>query len=175
MTAFLGLGANLGDREASILFALRALDMLPTAEVAAVSSLYETAPVGFTDQPQFLNAVAQVRTTLTPEGLLQAVLHLENEMGRTRTQRWGPRVIDIDILVYGSRQIISPALTLPHPRLRERAFALVPLAEIAPELVLPGESEPIKNSAESLRKNGNILNSKVVTEFRQRQTLSETP
>jgi 2-amino-4-hydroxy-6-hydroxymethyldihydropteridine diphosphokinase len=151
------------------------LDALPTIKVTSVSSLYETTPVGLTDQPQFLNAVAHIETTLTPEGLLQAVLHLENEMGRTRTRRWGPRVIDIDILVYGDRQVNAPALTIPHPRLRERAFALVPLAEVAPGWVLPGDREPIKTRADILRRNGNILASKVVTEFRQADSLTRTP
>ncbi len=174
-TAFLGLGANLGDRESAILYALRTLDALPTINVTAMSSLYETAPVGVTDQPPFVNAVVRIETALTPEDLLQTVLHLENKMGRARTQRWGPRVIDIDVLVYSDRQINSPALTVPHPRLRERAFALVPLAEIAPELVLPGDHEPIKNRAEELRQNGNILASKVVSEFRRADSLSEMP
>lgn len=174
-TAFLGLGANLGNREAALLGALRTLDALPTINVIAVSSLYETAPVGVTDQPQFLNGVARIETALTPEDLLQTVLHLENKMGRVRTQRWGPRVIDIDVLAYGDWEINSPTLTVPHPRLRERAFALVPLAEIAPDWVLPGESEPVKNRAEELRQNGNILTSKVVSEFRQTESPTGTP
>lgn len=140
---------------------------MPTIQVTAVSSLYETAPVGVTDQPPFLNAAAAIRTTLTPEGLLQALLHLENEMGRARTLRWGPRVIDIDILAFGERRISTPALTVPHPRLWERAFALVPLAEIAPGLTLPGRNEPIQKRAEALRTSGNILAAKAVTEFRQ--------
>lgn len=165
----------MGDREASILSALQTLDDLPTIEVTAVSSLYETAPVGVTDQPPFVNAAARIRTTLTPEGLLRAVLHLENEMGRARTLRWGPRVIDIDILAFGDQRISSPALTVPHPRLRERAFALVPLAEIAPDWVLPGDSEPVKKRAGILRRNGNILASKVVAEFRQEWSSSKTP
>lgn len=154
---------------------MRTLNALPTISVTALSSLYETAPVGLTDQPQFLNGVAQIQTTLTPEGLLRAVLHLENQMGRVRTQRWGPRVIDIDVLVYADRQINSPTLTVPHPRLRERAFALVPLAEIAPELILPGDRESVKNRANILRQNGNILAVKVVSEFRRADSLSEMP
>lgn len=165
-TAYLGLGANLGDREASILAVLRQIDALPTITVTAVSSLYETAPVGVTDQPNFLNAVAEVRTPLPPERLLQAVLHLENSMGRVRNQRWGPRVIDIDILAYGDRQVALPGLTIPHPRLEERAFAVVPLAEIAPALVLPGRTEPVQKKADELRQSGNILTKRVVGEFR---------
>ena len=96
-------------------------------------------------------------------------------MGRTRTQRWGPRVIDIDILAYEDRQVNSPVLTVPHPRLRERAFALVPLAEIAPDMVLPGDSEPLRDRAEILRKNGNIMASRVVKEFRPGRSLFRTP
>jgi 2-amino-4-hydroxy-6-hydroxymethyldihydropteridine diphosphokinase len=154
---YLGLGANLEDREASILSALKELDALPTITMTAVSSFYETAPVGVTDQPNFVNAVAEVRTTLTPDALLETVLALEKNRGRVRTQRWGPRVIDIDILLYGNVQRETPALTLPHPRLEERDFVLVPLAEIAPNLVLPGQTSFIKNKAETLQKNGNIL------------------
>jgi 2-amino-4-hydroxy-6-hydroxymethyldihydropteridine diphosphokinase len=165
-TAYLGLGANLGDREASILAVLAALDSLPTIEVTAVSSLYETVPVGMTDQPDFLNAVAQIQTSLRPEQLLQAVLHLETERGRVRNQRWGPRVIDVDILVYGDQSITLPGLTVPHPRLEERAFALVPLAEVAPEMVLPGRTAPVKIRAEELRRSGNILGTRDVKEFR---------
>ena len=108
-------------------------------EIIRVSSLYETAPVGVTDQPDFLNAVAAVQTGLGPLETLDALLHIENQMGRVRTERWGPRVIDLDLLLYGGERVSSPGLTVPHPRLRERAFVLVPLAEIAPELRLPGD------------------------------------
>jgi len=117
-------------------------------EISRVSSLYETAPVGVTDQPDFLNAVAAVRTGLGPEETLDALLHIENQMGRVRTQRWGPRVIDLDLLLYGGERVSLPRLTVPHPRLRERAFVLVPLAEIAPELRLPGEEERAAQLAE---------------------------
>ncbi len=139
VTAFLGLGANLGDREANIREALRKLDLLPTIDVKTVSSLIETTPVGITEQPDFLNAAAEIETTLTPHRLLEAILAVEKDLGRERTLRWGPRVIDIDILIYEDKQIKSPSLTLPHPRLTERAFALAPLAEIAPDLVVPGQ------------------------------------
>lgn len=164
--AYLGLGANLGDRESTIISALRELNGLPTIQVAQVSSLYETAPVGVTDQPNFLNAAAEIRTTLNPEKLLEALLDLEKKFGRVRTLRWGPRVIDIDILAYGNEIRATPALKLPHPRLTERAFALVPLAEIAPDLVLPGQTENIKKIAGKLSKAGNILSVRVVTEFK---------
>lgn len=157
VTAYLGLGANLGEREASILSALKELDSLPTMQVTAVSSLYETAPVGVTDQPNFVNAVAEIRTTLTPEALLETILALEKNRGRVRTQRWGPRVIDIDILLYGDIQRETPALSLPHPRLEDRDFVVLPLSEIAPDLVLPGQTIFIKNIAKRFSGTGNIL------------------
>ena len=101
VTAYLGLGANIGNREAALRTALRGLHQPPALEVVRCSALYETAPVGVTDQPDFLNAVAEVRTTLPPQELLARVLQLEQQMGRARTRRWGPRVLDIDILLYG--------------------------------------------------------------------------
>ena len=146
--AYLGIGTNLGDRQANVKEALRKLDELPTINLVRVSSLYETAPVGLTDQPEFLNLVAAVRTSLAPPALLDALLNIENQMGRVRTERWGPRVIDLDLLLYGSEQVDLPQLTVPHPRLRERAFVLVPLAEIAPELRLPEDGKRAADLAE---------------------------
>ncbi len=157
MMSYLGLGSNLGDRAKNIQQALRDLASLPTIRVTAVSSFYETAPVGITDQPDFVNAVAAIETSLTPEELLDAVLTVEIKQGRVRTQRWGPRVIDVDVLTYGNDRRLTPSLTLPHPRLEERAFVIVPLAEIAPNLVLPGQSETMKKKAERIEKAGNIL------------------
>ncbi len=158
--AFVGLGANLGDRHANIQTALSKLADSPEVEIIHSSSLYETTPVGVTDQPDFLNTVAAVRTMLPPRGLLAALLHIENQMGRARNLRWGPRVIDLDLLLYGDQQIQSPGLTVPHPRLRERAFVLVPLAEIAPDLRLPGDDkkvgEWVKNLPKNLSGEGNI-------------------
>ncbi len=147
--AYIGMGANLGDRQASVRQALREVTILPTIELVNVSSLYETAPVGVINQPDFLNQAAAVRTTLSPQALLQVLLHIENQMGRTRTVRWGPRVIDLDLLLYGDAQIALPGLTVPHPRLRERAFVLVPLAEIAPELTLPEDGKIVSEIAQS--------------------------
>lgn len=136
-TAFLGLGSNLGERESHIREALCRLDEHQGIRVERVSSLYETAPVGYTDQPDFLNAVAEVRTELGPRDLLETVLGIEKEMGRTRNLRWGPRVIDIDLLLFGDSAIDAPDLVIPHPRMADRAFAMAPLAEIAPDLMLP--------------------------------------
>lgn len=162
VTAYLGLGANLGEREETIKQALKKLAAQPTIEVTAVSSLYQTAPVGMTDQPDFLNAAAAIRTTLTPQELLACILQLEQQLGRVRTVRWGPRTIDIDILVFGSKEINQPQLTVPHPRLEKRLFVLVPLAEIAPDLRLPGDSEPMREKATRSARHGNILPKAVV-------------
>jgi 2-amino-4-hydroxy-6-hydroxymethyldihydropteridine diphosphokinase len=125
-------------------------------EMRRVSSLYETAAVGVPDQPDFLNAVAAFGTSLSATQLLDVLLNLENLLGRKRTIRWGPRVIDLDLLLYGAEQIVLPALTVPHPRLRERAFVLVPLAEIAPELTLPGDHQAVAALANNFRGDGNI-------------------
>lgn len=163
--AYVGLGANLENRREALETALRELHRPPTIEIERVSSLYETAPVGVTNQPDFLNAVARVRTTLPPLALLDALLNLENKMGRVRTLRWGPRVIDLDLVLYGDRQIAVPTLEVPHPRLRERLFVLAPLAEIAPDLALPPDGRSVwevlqeisrQVSAEICRKTGNI-------------------
>jgi 2-amino-4-hydroxy-6-hydroxymethyldihydropteridine diphosphokinase len=136
--AYIGLGANLGPREVTL---LRAVDLLAAAqgvEVVAVSQLRETDPVGVVDQPGFLNGVAAVETTLSARELLDVTLEVERELGRVRDQRWGPRTVDLDLLVFGDEAVDEPGLHVPHPRLHERRFALEPLAELAPELVLPG-------------------------------------
>jgi 2-amino-4-hydroxy-6-hydroxymethyldihydropteridine diphosphokinase len=136
--AYIGLGANLGEREATIRSALLRLDETAGVSVSAVSSLRETEPVGVLDQPTFLNGVAVVETTLTPRELLAALLEVEQALGRTREgPRYGPRAIDLDLLVYADLVVDEPGLTVPHPRLHERRFALEPLAEVDPELVVP--------------------------------------
>lgn len=132
---FLSLGANLGDRQANILQALQYLSA--RALIRQVSSFYETDPVGYTDQPRFLNAVCEIETELEPRSLLEFLLAVEKRMGRLRPFRNAPRPIDIDLLFYGDRVIDEPDLIVPHPRLAERGFVLVPLAEIAPELRHP--------------------------------------
>jgi 2-amino-4-hydroxy-6-hydroxymethyldihydropteridine diphosphokinase len=135
--AYIGLGSNLGDREAAIGGAVDRLGRHAT--IVALSTLRETDPVGFLDQPRFLNGVVAVETTLPPRALLDLLLTIERELGRTRTgPRFGPRTIDLDLLVYGDEVVDEPALTVPHPRLHERRFVLEPLAEIAPELEVPG-------------------------------------
>ncbi|MDR0786722.1 MAG: 2-amino-4-hydroxy-6-hydroxymethyldihydropteridine diphosphokinase [Gemmatimonadota bacterium] len=131
ITAFLGLGSNLGDSPSLLAAALRSINEV--AEVGRVSSLYRTEPVGGVVQPDFYNLVCQVFTDLGPDDLLRHILEVENRMGRLRTVRFGPRLIDIDLLSHGGWILDSPELILPHPRMGERAFVLVPLREIAPE------------------------------------------
>ena len=131
--AYVGLGSNLGDREATIRAAIAALP-----GVFAVSELRETDPVGFADQPKFLNGAVALETELSPRELLQRLLSVEGELGRERRERWGPRTIDLDLLLYGGDTVDEPGLTVPHPRLHERRFALEPLAELDAELMVPG-------------------------------------
>ena len=132
---YLGLGANLGDRAANLRLAL--LRLAPLAQVEEVSSLYETAPVGSHEQPDFYNAVCRISTGLEPAALLRHLKEVEFAIGRRPAPRWSARPIDLDILLYGERALASEALAIPHPRLAERAFVLVPLAEIAPDLRHP--------------------------------------
>ena len=131
--AYVGLGANLGDREGTIRAAVADLP-----GVVAVSTLRETDPVGITDQPRFLNGVAALETELAPRELLDVLLAVERRLGRERGKRWGPRTIDLDLLLYGDEVIDETGLTIPHPRLHERRFVLEPLADLAPRLVVPG-------------------------------------
>jgi 2-amino-4-hydroxy-6-hydroxymethyldihydropteridine diphosphokinase len=137
--AFVGLGANLGDREASLRRAVSLLGEVEGVRVTAVSSFRETDPVGYLDQPRFLNGAVAIETTLAPGDLLQALLAIERELGRRREgPRFGPRTVDLDLLVIEGVVHEEPGLTLPHPRLHERRFALEPLAELEPGLVVPG-------------------------------------
>ena len=135
--AYVGLGSNLGDREATL---GAALDLLGRrVDLVAVSTVRETDPWGDADQPRYLNAVAAVDTDLSPRRLLEVLLGVERELGRERTgRRYGPRTIDLDLLVYGDEVVDEPGLTVPHPRLHERRFVLEPLAELDPALVVPG-------------------------------------
>ena len=137
---YLGLGGNLGDRLTSLMEALTLLDATPGMRMLSCSSVYETEPWGVVDQPRFLNLVAGFETTLLPPDLLGVCKQVESQVGRTESYRWGPRQIDVDILLYGDAVVSStqPDLQIPHARLAERAFALVPLAEIAPDAVVPG-------------------------------------
>jgi len=136
--AYVGLGANLGPREVTL---LRAVDLLAAAdgvEVVAVSQLRETEPVGVVDQPPFLNGAVAIETSLAARELLDVLLETERELGRVRGERWGPRTVDLDLLVYGEETLDEPGLRVPHPRLAERRFALEPLVELDPALDVPG-------------------------------------
>lgn len=135
--AYIGIGSNLGDRAGNCRHAVAAIQD-SCLRVTKLSRLYLTEPVGVAGQPWFANQVAQVRTTLTPRELLARLLSVERQMGRVRNERWGARIIDLDLLLYGEQIINEPGLVVPHPRLTERAFVLVPLAEVAPEMRLPG-------------------------------------
>jgi len=138
VVATVGLGANLNDPAAQVEYALAELDRLPGTRLLARSSLYASAPVGYVDQPDFVNAVAQIETTLAPRALLVALLDIEHRHGRERSFRNAPRTLDLDLLLYGTAHFHEEGLTLPHPRMTDRGFVLLPLLEIAPDTVIPG-------------------------------------
>ncbi len=137
-TAYIALGSNLDDPKAQLLRAFDDLNALPQTRLIARSSLYLSAPVGYLEQPPFVNGVAAVETGLPPHRLLDALLALEQRRGRVRDRRHGPRTLDLDVLLYDELQCHEHGLTLPHPRMHERAFVLLPLLEIAPACVVPG-------------------------------------
>ena len=145
MKAFIGLGSNLGEREAMIRLALDDLARLPSTRLVRASSLYDTEPVGEVDQPNFLNAVAQIDTELTARQLLWNLQLIEKRLGRVRSQRWGPRTIDLDLLLYGSLVVEETDLKVPHPELIHRSFVLVPLVELDPLLVHPVTGDTLIN------------------------------
>lgn len=139
MRAFIGLGANLGHREATIARAVELVSQAEGVDIVAVSSLRETEPWGPVEQPPYLNGAVEVETDLRPGSLLKVLLGVEHALGRDRSgERWGPRTIDLDLLLYEDVDVDEPGLTVPHPRLHERLFALEPLAELAPDAVVPG-------------------------------------
>ena len=138
VTAYVALGSNLDDPPVQIRLALQALAALPGTRVVRRSALYRNPPAGYRDQPEFVNAVAEIRTRLAPRELLDRLLAFEQVQGRVRDVPNGPRTLDLDILLYGDEAVREPGLTIPHPRMLERAFVLVPLAEIAPGAVVPG-------------------------------------
>lgn len=137
MRVYLSLGTNLGDRGVHLKMALRRLAEIRTVRIIAQSDIFETDPVGGPDQPAFLNMAAEIETDLAPLELLDAVKAIEADMGRTDTGRWGPRVIDIDLILCGQQQVSEDRLTVPHPEFRRRAFVLEPLRQIAPDAVDP--------------------------------------
>lgn len=137
--AYIGLGSNLAGPRAQIERALESLARLPRSRLLQRSRLYRSAPWGVVDQPDFVNAAAAVETALTPQELMQAMLDIERGVGRDRSgERWGPRILDLDLLLYGALTVAGSDLRVPHPHLHERVFVLLPLAEIAPQLEVPG-------------------------------------
>jgi len=151
-TVYLGLGTNLGDRAANLAAGRAALP--PAVQVAAASSIYETDPWGYTDQPPFYNQVLQAQTALAPLELLAYLKRIEKTLGREPTFRYGPRLIDLDILLYDDLRVESPQLTIPHQRLAERAFVLAPLAELAPDLAIPGIDRTVQQALQSIGTQG---------------------
>ncbi len=147
-TAYIGLGSNLGDRMATLRSAVQRLQTL--GRITGVSSLYETEPVGYLEQPAFLNAVVALETALAPVDLLRALLGIERELGRTRSFPNAPRALDLDLLLVDDVTLETAELTLPHPRLHDRAFVLVPLADLAPEMVHPASGQTVREMLRAL-------------------------
>jgi 2-amino-4-hydroxy-6-hydroxymethyldihydropteridine diphosphokinase len=141
--AYVAVGSNLGDRAETVAAAVAALGEAPSVEVVAVSAFIETDPVGYVEQPRFLNGVVAVETALSARELLELLLDLERRFGRVRdgVPAQGPRTLDLDLLLYGDAELDEPGLRIPHPRMHERAFVLAPLAELAPGLEIPGLGE----------------------------------
>jgi 2-amino-4-hydroxy-6-hydroxymethyldihydropteridine diphosphokinase len=141
---YIGLGSNLGDKRQNIEKAIELLNETPKVKVCRVSNFYETAPVGYEAQPDFLNAAAKVETTLTPQEFLEVCQDIEGRLKRVKSIRWGPRTIDIDILIYGDLILKTEDLTIPHPEMHKREFVLKPLSDIAPEAVHPVSGKTIE-------------------------------
>ncbi|MCU7257982.1 2-amino-4-hydroxy-6-hydroxymethyldihydropteridine diphosphokinase [Pseudomonas aeruginosa] len=143
--AYLGLGSNMGDRAHQLQQAIQIIDRFQHIDVKSVSPIYETEPVGYTDQPQFLNLCIEIETTLKPQELLKRCLETEQALHRVRKIRWGPRTLDVDILLYGNEIIEEDNLIIPHPRMVERAFVLIPLNDIASKHIEPRSQRLIEN------------------------------
>lgn len=148
LAAYVGIGSNLSDPAAQVQRTFADLAALPGVQLVAQSALYRTAPFGPVEQDDFVNAAAGVLTTLTPQQLLDALRQLELARGRVRSVRWGPRILDLDLLVQGTLKVDTPDLTLPHPGIPERNFVLYPLRDIAPELVIPGMGQVAQLAAQ---------------------------
>ena len=143
--AYLGLGSNIGDRAHQLQQAIRIIDQYQYIDVTSISPIYETEPVGYTDQPQFLNLCIEIETTLDPQELLKRCLETEEALYRVRKIRWGPRTLDVDILLYGNEIIEEDNLIIPYPRMAERAFVLIPLNDIASKHIEPRSQKLIEN------------------------------
>lgn len=151
---YIGLGSNQGDKIKNLSDALGAMRSIGDIKIIKVSSLYTSEPWGYLNQPDFVNQVAEIETDLAPRELLNQLQNIEIKMGRQRREKWGPRLIDLDILLYGSEEVNTPELTIPHPYMRERLFVLLPLQEINTELIFPGDGAKI----------GEVLSSALVRE-----------
>ena len=153
-TVYVGVGSNMGDRLENLRVAVRDLARSPDVRVVRSSSVYETAPVGGPEQGDFLNAVVEISTELEPHALLEALQRIESELGRVRAERFGPRTIDLDLLLYDDEEIDDPHLTVPHPRMRERAFVVVPLTELGAGDTLPhgGRLEPVTDASQTVQR-----------------------
>lgn len=156
-SVYLALGSNLGDRVDYLRRAITALLRRPRLRVKAVSPVYETKPIGLLDQPDYLNMVVQIETTFSPLELLAVTQQIERELHRTRDVRWGPRTLDIDILIYGEDVLKRPQLTIPHPRMHERAFVLLPLNDLAPDLIVPSSGRTVTQLVEQVSGKEGVL------------------
>jgi len=156
--AYIALGSNRGDRELNLLRAVAEIGKLPGCRVTGVSAFYETSPVGVIDQPSFYNGVLRLATELSPRELLERLLHIESKVfGRIRTVQWGPRPIDLDLLLYGSMIVKEEGLIVPHPRMAERRFVLQPLNDLAPGLMHPALGRTVANLLETLRSDESVV------------------
>jgi 2-amino-4-hydroxy-6-hydroxymethyldihydropteridine diphosphokinase len=155
--AFIALGSNLQSPQQQVLNALQALKHLPNSTLLQHSSLYQTAPVGYDNQPDFINAVAKISTELTAQELLEAILAIEQTFGRERPFPNAPRVLDLDLLLYDDATIHTKTLTVPHPRMHERAFVMLPLAEIAPDIVINSHDSAINLATELAKQNQDVI------------------
>jgi len=152
MRVFVSLGSNIGDRENYLLNAIKLLGETDKIKVIRCSRIYETLPEGKTDQRDFLNCVVELQTFLNPADLLRTLHEIENRLGRTRTEKWSPRTIDLDILAFGNEKIETDELSIPHKLMTQRRFVLEPLMEIAPDFIVPGEQKTIKELFECVVK-----------------------
>ena len=166
--AFIGLGSNLGDRLEYLCKAIRQLSAHPQLRLVTLSSVYQTEAIGKTDQPDFINSVAEMQTSLSPIDLVHWLLQIEAQLGRQRLERWGARTIDLDLLTMNAIRMREPELTLPHPRLTQRLFVLLPFAEIAPDYRLPGRQQSIAQLLTDFRHQQRIEKILSSLEFRQR-------
>lgn len=143
--AYIALGSNLGDRQSNIGIALQKIAALAETRAVGTSRFLDNPAVGGpSDSPPFLNAVTQIETSLSPKQLLRKLLEIEQSLGRERREKWGPRTIDLDLLLYGNETIVTDELTVPHPRMHERRFVLIPLGELSPQLIIPGQTKSIR-------------------------------